>query len=108
MRRYAAHRALFDSMLALLAALLGLAMFLPPLVHATLASLPRSIGAGLLIGVALPLHWVLLGSAARRMHRTVGGWVGLSVLLFPVGSAAALMVLAGLLAEGEADPSPAH
>ena len=108
MRHRPAHRALFDATFALLAALLGIAMFLPPLAHATLSSLPRSVGAGLLIGLALPLHWVWLGSAARRMHRTVAGWVGLSVLMFPVGSAAALMVLGGLLAEAEPDPYPVH
>ena len=108
MRHRPAHRALLDATFALLAALLGMAMFLPPLAPATLASVPRTVGAGLLIGLALPLHWVWLGSAARQMHRTVAGWVGLSVLMFPLGSAAALMVLGSLLAEAEADPTLAH
>jgi hypothetical protein len=103
-----AQRALFDSLLAWLAGCAAIAMFLPPLVQATTASLPRTIGTGLVIALAVPLHWVYLGIAARRMHRSVSGWVGLSVLLFPVGSAAALILLAGLLAEPEGRPAAAH
>jgi hypothetical protein len=45
------------------------------------------------IALALPLHWALLGIGARRMGQRVVPWVGLSVLLFPVGAAAALILL---------------
>lgn len=90
-------RALADSALALLAACGAIAMFLPPMVAATAASLPRAVAAGLAIALAMPLHWLYLGIAARRMGRSVTGWVGMAVLLFPVGGAAALILLAGLL-----------
>ena len=101
-----AQRALIDATLALVAALAGIAMFLPPLLQATTGSLLRSVAAGLLIALAMLLHWVFLGIAARRLHRSVAGWVGLSVLLFPVGGAAALILLAWLLVDeqGQADP----
>ena len=108
MSKKPAQRALFDALLAWLAACASIAMFLPPLVQATTASLPRILGAGLVIALALPLHWIFLGIAARRMDRSVGGWVGLSVLLFPVGSAAALILLAGFLAEPEGRPAVAR
>ena len=108
MRPTTAHRALIDATLALLAGLACIAMFLPPWVHATTDSVLRTVGAGLLIAVALPLHWVFLGIAARRMQRSVAGWVGLAVLLFPVGGAAALILLAWLLVEqGRPDPQAA-
>lgn len=103
-----AQRALVDSALALLAACAAIAMFLPPMVGATLASLPRTLAAGLAVALAMPLHWVLLGIAARRLGRSVSGWVGLSVALFPVGSAAALILLAGLLQPPEGRPSAAR
>ena len=101
-----AQRALIDATLALVAALAGIAMFLPPLLQATTGSLLRTVGAGLLIALAMLLHWVFLGLAAQRLHRSVAGWVGLSVLLFPVGGAAALILLAWLLVDeqGQADP----
>jgi len=108
MSKKPAQRALFDALLAWLAACAAIAMFLPPLLQATSASLPRTLVAGFVIALALPLHWVYLGIAARRMDRSVGGWVGLSVLLFPVGSAAALILLAGLLAEPDHQPVTAR
>lgn len=103
-----AQRALADSALALLAGCVGLAMFLPPLAQATLASWPRSVSAGLVVALALPLHWIWLGMGARRMGASAPAWVGLSVALFPVGSAAALILLAGLRHAPESRPSAAH
>jgi hypothetical protein len=93
-----ARRALADSALALVAACAAITMFLPPMVTDTIASVPRIVGLGLVIALALPLHWVLLGIGARRMGRPVAGWVALSVL-FPVGGAAALILLSWLLHE---------
>lgn len=101
-----AQRALIDATLALLAALAGIAAFLPPLVQATTATVLGSVGAGLLIALALLLHWVFLGIAARRLHRSVAGWVGLSVGLCPIGSGAALILLAWLAAEQDAPELP--
>ena len=99
MQATTARHALIDATLALLAAGAAFALLLPPLVQHSALSTGRLVGASLVIALALPLHWVFLGIAARRMHRSVAGWVGLSVLLFPVGSAAALILLGGLLAE---------
>jgi hypothetical protein len=99
MSKKSARLVLFDALLAWLAACAAIVMFLPPLDQATLASWPRSWAAGTVIALAMPLHWLFLGVAASRMGRSVGAWVGLSVLLFPVGSAAALILLAGSLAQ---------
>lgn len=96
-----AQRALADSALALLAACVAIAMFLPPLAEATLASAPRAVAAGLTLLLAVPLHWLFLGIAARRLGRPLAGWLGMAVLLFPVGGAAALILLAGLLHHAE-------
>jgi hypothetical protein len=103
MHHKSSQRALFDSTLALLAAIAAIAMFLPPMLQATTASLPRTLVTGLVIALSIPLHWVFLGIAARRLGRSVAGWVGLSVLLFPVGSAAALILLAWGLTERAPD-----
>ena len=86
-------RALTASTLALVAAVVCIAMFLPPLVERTIATPLRSVVTGVALAIALLLHWVFLAISARRMGRSAAGWVGLSVLLFPVGSAAALILL---------------
>ena len=91
-----APRALFDSALALLAACLAFAMFLPPLAAATAVSHWREAAAGLVLVLALPLHWLSLASAARQLGASRVGCLGLAVLLCPVGGAAALILLAGL------------
>ncbi len=103
-----ARRALIDATLALLAAGAAIALLLPPLAHHSALPTGRLIGAVLVIALALPLHWVFLGVAARHLQRSVAGWVGLSVLLFPVGSAAALILLGGLLAEADSRPAVAR
>ena len=86
-------RALTASTVSLVVALASVAMFLPPLVAQTVASPLRSAVTGATLATALLLHWIFLGMAARRMARSAAGWVGLSLLLFPVGSAAALILL---------------
>jgi len=86
-------RALNASTASLLVALGCLALFLPPMVHATVATPWRSVVVGLVMATAVLLHLVFLAMGARRMGRSVGGWVALSLLLFPVGSAAALILL---------------
>lgn len=100
-----ARRALTDSALCLLAACAALAMFLPPWAQATAASPLRSGAAALAAALALPLHWLLLRRAARHQERPAAGWLALSVLLFPVGSVAALLLLAWPMQRVDA---PAH
>lgn len=90
-----AHRALAGSAAALVAALGCIALLLPPLAERTLAEPLRSGFTVLALVGAMLLHWWWLGRAARRLRQSVVAWVGLSVLLFPVGSAAALMLLGG-------------
>lgn len=92
-----ARHALVDAALALLAACAAITQFLPPLVEATLDSAPRALAAGLMVALALPLHCWFVGLAARRLGGRAIGWVGLAALLFPVGGAAALLLLAGQL-----------
>jgi hypothetical protein len=75
------------------AALLCVALFLPPLLDATIASPLRAAATGAALGVTLLLHWIFLGMAARRLRRSVAAWVGLSVLLFPIGSVLSLVLL---------------
>lgn len=90
-----ADRALTGSAAALLAALGCIALLLPPLAERTLAAPLRTALTMLALASAMVLHWWFLGRAARRLKQSVAAWVGLSVLLFPVGSAAALMLLGG-------------
>lgn len=97
-------RALRASTVSLVAALACIALFLPPLASQTLASPLRTAAAGAALGATLVLHWVFLAMVARRQARSAAGWVGVSVLLFPVGSATALMLLGWL---GDDNRAPA-
>ena len=101
-----ASRALAAATAALLIAAGCVALFLPPLNQRLFASVLALVAVGCVLASALLLHWVFLGIAAQRMGRSVAGWVALSVLLFPVGSAAALIVL-GWLGDEAAGPEPA-
>lgn len=96
-----AQRALTASTAALVVAVACIAMFLPPLVDHTVRSVLRTVFVGLALTAGLVLHWAYLAIAAHRLGRSVAGWLALSVLLLPVGSAAALMVLGGSRAEPE-------
>jgi uncharacterized membrane protein len=88
-----AQRALAASTLALVAAVAATLLFLPPFFQRYLSGVVYIVGNALVLATALLLHWVFLGIAARRMRRSVAGWVSLAVLLYPVGSAAALILL---------------
>lgn len=101
-----AQRALTASTVALAVALGALVLFLPPLVRHTLGSVLRIVLTALALAVALLLHWVFIGIAARRMGRSLSGWVGLAVLLFPIGSVAALILL-NWFTEESPGPAPA-
>lgn len=101
----ATHRALAGAAAALFAALGCIALLLPPLAERTPAAPLRTVLAVLALAGLMLLHWCLLGRAARRLQQPLVPWVGLSVLLFPVGSAAALMLLAGA---GRARRADAH
>ena len=88
-----ASRALSASTLALVVACASIVAFLPPMVEYTVASIPRTVLLGTAIAAGMFLHWVFLGIAARRLERSVLGWVALAVLLFPIGGIAALVLL---------------
>ncbi len=88
-----AQKVLSAATAALVVAVACIAMFLPPLVDHTVDSVLRVVAVALTLAVALLLHWVFVGIAAGRLDRSVAGWVALSCLLFPVGSAAALILL---------------
>jgi hypothetical protein len=102
-----AQRALTAAAVALAVAAACIALFLPPLAEHTLSSVLRIVVTGAVLAVAVALHWVFLGIAASRMRRSVAGWVGLSTLLFPIGSAAALILLGWLGDEDAVVPQPA-
>ncbi len=101
-------RALTASTVSLVAALACVALFLPPLVSDTVASPLRAAATGAALGCSLLLHWIFLGVAVRRMQRSLAGWLGLAVLLFPIGSAAALILLSWFSDEAAGAPAPAH
>ena len=101
-------RALNASTVALLVAVACIAFFLPPLARSTLSSPLRITATGLVLACSLLLHWVYLGLGARRMARSAAGWVGLSVALFPVGSAAALILLHGFSDESRVPAAAQH
>jgi hypothetical protein len=95
---------------SLLAALACVALFLPPLRDDTIATPLRAAATGAALGVTLLLHWIFLGMAARRLQRSVPAWVGLSVLLFPIGSVLSLVLLgwfADASAPGRSQPQAA-
>jgi hypothetical protein len=93
MTESSAQKAIGASTLALVVACASIFAFLPPMVDATVASIPRTVLLGLAIAAGLLLHWVFVGIAAARLARSVFGWVSLSVLLFPIGGIAALILL---------------
>ncbi|MCL4699055.1 MAG: hypothetical protein KJ023_18710, partial [Burkholderiaceae bacterium] len=67
------------------------------------------VANALVLATALLLHWVFLAIAARRLRRSVAGWLALAVVLFPIGGAAALILLGWFSGEsngsGAAAPS---
>jgi hypothetical protein len=87
-----AQRAIGASVAALVVAVAAGMTFLPPMVQSTIASVPRTVAAALVLATAVLLHWVFLGIAARRLERSVPGWLAMGVLLFPIGGAAALIL----------------
>ncbi|MCW5632348.1 MAG: hypothetical protein KIT17_03350 [Rubrivivax sp.] len=102
-----AQRALTASTLALLVAVGALLLFLPPFFERFLTGAAHVVANSLALATALLLHWVFLAISARRMQRSVAGWVTLAVVLFPVGGAAALILLGWFGDEaGTAAPNP--
>jgi uncharacterized membrane protein len=53
------------------------------------------------LAVSIVLHLVFVGFAVQRDGRPLGGWLALSVLLFPVGSIITLVLVGWLSAESE-------
>lgn len=100
-----AQRALTAAAVSLAVAVVCVAMFLPPLVSHTVDSVLRTVAVAMVLAGALLLHVVFLGIAASRMGRSVPSWVALSVLLFPIGSAAALILL-GWFSDEPGTPAP--
>ena len=100
-----AQRALTAATVSLLLAVGCIAMFLPPLGAHTVDSVLRTVATALVLACALLLHFVFVGIAASRLGRSVASWVSLSVLLFPIGSAAALILL-NWFGDEAASPAP--
>lgn len=92
-------RALNAATAAFVVAAAAFAMLLPPLSGHTLDSVLRTTFIALLLASALFLHWIFLAIAARRLGRSAVRWVALSVVLCPIGSVAALVLLHWLRAE---------
>ena len=101
-----AQRALTASTVSLAAAAGCVALLLPPLNERVFESVLRIVVIGLGLALALMLHWIFLGIAARRMQRSVFGWVSLAVVLFPIGGAAALILLNWFSSDVSPAPAP--
>ena len=102
-----AQRALNASTLALIVAVVALLLFLPPFFERFLTAVAHVVANAMVLSTALLLHWIFLAIGARRMRRSVPGWVVLAVVLFPVGGAAALILLSWFSDEaGQAAPNP--
>ena len=65
----------------------------------TLGAVPIPALLGIGLCVSLFLHWFFVGLAARRLGRSVAGWVVLAVLGFPITSIVALVLYYWLEAE---------
>lgn len=92
MRDAAVHRAVNLAASALLVSMLCGTAFLPPMAESTRQSAALAVSLALALATAAVLRWVFLGIAAQRSGRSVPGWVAFSVLLFPIGSAAAVIL----------------
>lgn len=68
----------------------------------TLGAVPIPVLLAIGLCVSLFLHWFFVGLAARRLGRSVTGWVVLAVLGFPITSIVALVLYYWL----EAEPRP--
>jgi drug/metabolite transporter (DMT)-like permease len=101
-----AQRALTASTVCLAAAVGCLALLLPPLNERVFDSVLRIVVIALTLALTMALHWVFLGIAARRTQRSVVFWVLLAVLLFPIGGAAALILLNWFNSDNNGDPVP--
>ena len=101
-----AQRALAASSAALAVAVACLLSFMPSVFERFLATPLRIVVVSLLLATALILHWAFLGIGVRRLGQSLAGWLTLAVLLFPIGGAAALLLLASSADAGE--PSPNH
>ncbi len=98
-----AQRAFAASTVALVVAVACLAALLPPLSDG--AAVVRTVLTALALASAMLLHWVFLAIGAYRLQRSVAGWLALSVLLFPVGSVAALILLSWFCDEAPQSPT---
>lgn len=98
-----AQHAINAAALALVVFGAGVAAFLPPLNQTTLASPLLSILVGVAIAVALLLHLVFVGIAARRVRRNPVLWVLIALLTFPVGSVIGLVLFEFFEAEVRAE-----
>jgi hypothetical protein len=107
MTEASAQRAIVASALALALACAAIAAFLPPMLEATLTSIPRTALLGCTLAVGIGLHWAFLGIAAHRLQRSVPGWLAWG-LLFPIGGAAALILLGFFSDERRGAPAPAR
>ena len=83
------------SFTAFVVALLAIACFIPPLAAyvGTHDSALVEAALGITIAAAYGVHFVFLGMTVARMHRSVVGWLTLAILLAPLGSILALVVL---------------
>jgi hypothetical protein len=69
-----------------------IAAFLPPLNETVLGSVPFVVMVGLTLALSVILHLVFVGIAARRLGRSVPGWIAIAAVTFPIGSIIGLVL----------------
>jgi hypothetical protein len=72
--------------------IIGVACFLPPLLHHTLQSVLLIIAAGIGIFVSMVLHLIFIGMAAKRLGRSPVVWVIVALCGFPIASIIGLIL----------------
>ena len=87
-----AERPIAAAAVSLVAWFAFIASFLPPLSHYTTNSVGMQILCGLGIAVSLFVHWIFIGIAAKRLGRSVVGWVTISVIALPIASIVGLIL----------------
>ncbi len=101
-----AQRALAASSAALVVAVACLLAFMPSLFERYLGTPLRIVVVGAVLTTAVILHWAFLGIGVHRLGRSLSAWLALAVLLFPIGGAAALILLAWLSDEDRTPAQP--
>lgn len=83
----------------------SVACFLPPLYNYVSHSILLMIALGMAIGISVILHFIFVGVAAGRLGKNIVLWVTLSIVFFPIGSIAGLILFEWFSDESQKPPA---